>query len=102
MPSNTLTDRELTLTRIIDATPGKLYLAWTEPDLIVKWFTPAPWTIAAAETDVRTGGSNVIVMRSPEGQELPQSRHLPRSGSERQARRHRRVHVRLRSIGEAV
>ena len=36
MPSNTLTDRELTLTRIIDATPDKLYLAWTEPDLIVK------------------------------------------------------------------
>jgi len=64
-------DRELVLTRIIDAPPEKLFRAWTEPALIVQWFTPHPWTTVHAETDLRPGGSSLIVMRSPEGQEFP-------------------------------
>lgn len=64
-------DRDLSLTRFIDASPDKLYRCWTEPDLLVQWFTPAPWSTARAELDVRPGGSNLIVMRSPEGEEHP-------------------------------
>jgi uncharacterized protein YndB with AHSA1/START domain len=64
-------DRDLVLTRIIDAPPDKLFRAWTEPELIKQWFTPRPWTVAHAETDVRPGGANLIVMRSPEGEEFP-------------------------------
>ncbi|MGE3530155.1 MAG: SRPBCC family protein [Steroidobacteraceae bacterium] len=63
--------RELTLTRLIDATPDKLFRAWTEPALIKQWFAPRPWTVTRAETDVRPGGSSLVVMRSPEGQEFP-------------------------------
>ncbi len=62
---------ELTLTRIIDAPREKLYRCWTEPELLRQWFVPKPWTIAKAEVDVRPGGSSLIVMRSPEGQEMP-------------------------------
>lgn len=64
-------DRELTLVRVIDAPREKLYRAWTEPELLTKWFTPRPWTVSLAQTDVRAGGSNLIVMRSPEGEEFP-------------------------------
>lgn len=64
-------DRELVLTRIIDAPPERLFRAWTEPALIVQWFAPRPWTVALAETDPRPGGSSRIVMRSPEGLEFP-------------------------------
>ncbi|HJV92401.1 MAG TPA: SRPBCC family protein [Azonexus sp.] len=64
-------DRELVLTRIIDAPPEKLFRAWTEPALMVQWFTPHPWTTVHAETDLRPGGSSLVVMRSPEGQEFP-------------------------------
>jgi uncharacterized protein YndB with AHSA1/START domain len=64
-------ERELTLTRNIDAPREKLFRAWTEPALLVQWFTPRPWTVARAETDVRPGGASLIVMRSPEGQEFP-------------------------------
>jgi uncharacterized protein YndB with AHSA1/START domain len=67
----TTNNRELVLTRIIDAPPEKLFRAWTEPDLIKQWFVPKPWTIARAESDVRAGGSSLIVMRNPEGQEFP-------------------------------
>ncbi len=62
---------ELSLTRDIPVSPDKLYRCWTEPALIVQWFTPKPWTTVSAQTDVRPGGASLIVMRSPEGQEFP-------------------------------
>ena len=65
------TERELVLTRLIDAPREKVYRAWTEPELLKKWFAPLPWTTSRAELDVRPGGSNLVVMRSPEGQEFP-------------------------------
>lgn len=64
-------DRELVLTRILRAPREKVFQAWTEPDLLKQWFAPRPWTTAAADLDVRPGGSSCIVMRSPEGQEFP-------------------------------
>jgi uncharacterized protein YndB with AHSA1/START domain len=66
-----LSDRELILTRIFDATPDKVYRAWTEPELLVQWFAPLPWTTPRAELDVRPGGANRIVMRNPEGEDFP-------------------------------
>lgn len=68
---NAPANHELVLTRIIDAPREKLYRCWTEPALLKQWFVPKPWTIAKAEVDVRPGGSSLIVMRSPEGQEMP-------------------------------
>src|SRR5215813_10186141 len=64
-------DRELVLTRIIDAPREKVFRAWTEPELLKQWFAPLPWTTPKVETDVRPGGSTYFVMRSPEGQEFP-------------------------------
>lgn len=64
-------ERELVLTRLIDAPREKLFRAWTEPALIRQWFTPRPWTTPVVEADVRPGGSSLIVMKGPEGQEFP-------------------------------
>lgn len=64
-------DRELVITRLIKASPENVYAAWTTPELIVQWFAPKPWTTARAELDVRPGGSSLVVMRSPEGEEMP-------------------------------
>jgi uncharacterized protein YndB with AHSA1/START domain len=69
--SETSSDRELVLTRLIDVPREKLYRAWTEPELIVRWFTPAPWKTVRAEVDVRAGGSSLIVMADPDGNEYP-------------------------------
>ena len=63
--------RELVLTRIIDAPPEKVFKAWTDPELLKKWFAPMPYTVPVAETDVRPGGSSLIVMRSPDGNDFP-------------------------------
>lgn len=65
------TDRELVLTRLIDAPREKVFRAWTDPGLLRQWFAPLPYTTPVAELDVRPGGANFIVMRSPEGQDLP-------------------------------
>ena len=63
--------RDLFLRRVIYAHPEKIFNAWTEPALLKQWFAPLPWTVAKVETDVRTGGASLIVMRSPEGKEYP-------------------------------
>ena len=64
-------DRELVITRLIDAPPRKVFRAWTDPTLLKQWFAPLPWTTSVAELDVRPGGANLIVMRDPEGKEFP-------------------------------
>lgn len=65
------TDRELVLTREIDAPPEKLFKAWTQPELLKQWFAPLPFTTPHAELDVRPGGSSLIVMRGPDGTDYP-------------------------------
>lgn len=64
-------DRELTLTRLIDAPREKVYRAWTDADLLKQWFAPLPYTTPVAELDVRPGGANLIIMRGPDGKDLP-------------------------------
>jgi uncharacterized protein YndB with AHSA1/START domain len=66
-----LADRELVLTRLIDAPREKLFRAWTQPDLLRQWFAPLPYTTPVAELDVRPGGASRIVMRSPDGTDMP-------------------------------
>ncbi|MFO1161145.1 MAG: SRPBCC family protein [Reyranellaceae bacterium] len=65
------TDRELVITRLIDAPREKLYRAWTEAELLKQWFAPKPYTTPDAELDVRPGGANRIVMRGPDGKDIP-------------------------------
>jgi uncharacterized protein YndB with AHSA1/START domain len=69
--ASTVSDRDLVLTRIIDAPREKVFRAWTDPELLKQWFAPLPYTTPVAELDVRPGGSNLIVMRSPDGQDMP-------------------------------
>jgi len=64
-------DRELVLTRTINAPREKVFRAWTAPDLLKQWFAPLPYTTPAAQMDVRPGGSSRIVMRAPDGTEMP-------------------------------
>ena len=62
---------ELVLTRLIAAPPDNVYRCWTEPALLKQWFAPKPYTTPVAELDVRPGGTALIVMRGPDGKDLP-------------------------------
>jgi uncharacterized protein YndB with AHSA1/START domain len=62
---------DLKLERIIDVPPSSVWRAYTEPELLKKWFCPTPWKTIDAELDVRPGGIFRTTMQSPEGQEFP-------------------------------
>jgi uncharacterized protein YndB with AHSA1/START domain len=42
--------------RTFSAPPARVYRAWLEPDVMVRWFAPASFTTARAEVDERVGG----------------------------------------------
>lgn len=70
-PDSVATDsRVLTLTRLLAAPPDALFRCWSEPALIVQWFTPPPWKTTHAEVDLRPGGASYIVMQGPDGTEM--------------------------------
>lgn len=62
---------DLVLERVVDVPRELVWSAWTVPEHVMKWFTPAPWTTVDCEIDLRPGGIFRTVMRSPEGQEFP-------------------------------
>ena len=69
--ATSIQERELVLTRLIDASRERVYRCWTESELLKQWFAPLPWTTPHAEMDVRPGGSSLIVMAGPDGVEFP-------------------------------
>jgi uncharacterized protein YndB with AHSA1/START domain len=63
--------RDLVLERIVDVPRELVWMAWTTPEHLKRWFTPVPWTTVDCEIDLRPGGIFRAVMRSPEGEEFP-------------------------------
>jgi len=62
---------DLVLERIVSVPPELVWAAWTQPEHVKKWFTPAPWSTVECEIDLRPGGVFRTVMRSPEGEDFP-------------------------------
>jgi uncharacterized protein YndB with AHSA1/START domain len=62
---------DLVFERIVDIPSELVWTAWTTPEHLKHWFTPAPWQTVDCEIDLRPGGIFRTVMRSPEGQEFP-------------------------------
>jgi uncharacterized protein YndB with AHSA1/START domain len=61
---------DLVLERVVDVPPNLVWAAWTRPEYLKKWFTPAPWQTVECEIDLCPGGMFRTVMRGPEGQEF--------------------------------
>ena len=66
-----MTAYEMSLTRLMDVPADKLFRCWTTPELMKQWFAPKPYTTPVVETDLRPGGASKVVMKSPDGQEIP-------------------------------
>jgi uncharacterized protein YndB with AHSA1/START domain len=49
-------DREIVITRIIDAPRESVFDAWTDPGQLAEWFGPKGLTIKTHEADIREGG----------------------------------------------
>ncbi|MBN8596036.1 MAG: SRPBCC family protein [Planctomycetes bacterium] len=63
---------DLLLERVVPVRPELVWKAWTEPEHLKAWFTPAPWTTIDCKIDLRPGGIFSTTMRSPEGVVQPE------------------------------
>ena len=64
-------EREITLTRVYDAPRALVFKAWTDPQLLARWWGPKMFTNPVCEVDARPGGKLRIVMRGPDGNDYP-------------------------------
>ena len=62
-------ERELVITRVLDAPRSLVFKAWTEPEHFVRWWGPNGFTTPYCKMDVRPGGVTHFCMRSPEGRD---------------------------------
>jgi uncharacterized protein YndB with AHSA1/START domain len=66
----TPTDREIVLTRVLNAPRHLVFEAFTKPELLKRWFGPRGWSLATCEVDLKVGGGFRFVLRGPDGQEM--------------------------------
>ncbi|MFO1536012.1 MAG: SRPBCC domain-containing protein [Thermoplasmatota archaeon] len=62
----------LTIERVFNATPERLWSYWTDPTKYAKWLNPAPLDLVVHEWDVRVGGKVRFDMPQPNGDRNPQ------------------------------
>ncbi len=60
-------ERSIVVTRMLSATPERVFAAWTQPELMARWFFPSQGWTALVTADVRVGGSYRIEMRDEAG-----------------------------------
>jgi uncharacterized protein YndB with AHSA1/START domain len=70
-PATAAAERELILSRIIDAPRELVFRMWTDPAHLAKWWGPRGFTNPVCEIDARPGGALRIVMRAPDGTDYP-------------------------------
>jgi uncharacterized protein YndB with AHSA1/START domain len=60
--------KKINMVREFNAPIEKVWKAFTDPDLLVKWTAPKPWTAEMKTWDFTVGGISLYAMVSPEGQ----------------------------------
>ena len=58
----------LTLHRTINAPVETVYAAWTDPEVMRRWFAPGDLAVARAVAEVEVGGTFLIEMRGADGE----------------------------------
>jgi uncharacterized protein YndB with AHSA1/START domain len=62
-------DREIVITRLIDAPPARVFDAWTNPEQVVQWWGPRGFTTTTHKMEVKPGGVWRFVMHGPDGRD---------------------------------
>ena len=67
----TPSDREIVVTRVINAPRALVFEAWTRPEHLRHWMLgPQGWAMPVCEIDLRPGGAWHFVWRSADGAEM--------------------------------
>jgi uncharacterized protein YndB with AHSA1/START domain len=64
-------DYDLTLRRVIRASPSEIWRAWTDPTRLAQWWIPAPMITRVDQLDVSPGGGFVTRMSEDGEQFVP-------------------------------
>jgi uncharacterized protein YndB with AHSA1/START domain len=62
-------DREIVLSRLLDAPRELVFAAWTDPKQVVQWWGPRGFTTTSQEMAVTAGGVWRFVMHGPDGRD---------------------------------
>ena len=62
-------ERDFVIERRFAAPPARMFALFTEPEHLMRWWAPRPYTVPACTVDLRPGGVWHYAMRSPEGQD---------------------------------
>jgi uncharacterized protein YndB with AHSA1/START domain len=61
-------EKTLVIDRLFNASPDRMFAAWTETAQLTQWYGPEGMTAEIFENDVTPGGPYALVMRSEEGE----------------------------------
>ena len=67
LSSNAVENYTLSITRDFKASPEKVFQAWTDPEILVKWFGPKEVSTESAQIDLRIGGEYHFTLKLPDG-----------------------------------
>lgn len=56
---------DVTLTRVFASPIGKVWQAWTEDEMVKKWWGPTGFSCPVAKMNVREGGKSLVCMKAP-------------------------------------
>lgn len=64
-------DREMSITRVVDAPRELVWKIWTEPQHIKEWWGPNGFTNTIHKFDLNLGGEWTLTMHGPDGTDYP-------------------------------
>lgn len=64
-----ITEKDLTVSRVIKAPPATVWKAWKDPDHFVKWWAPSPIVTIVKKHEFYSGGAFNNIMRMEDGTE---------------------------------
>jgi uncharacterized protein YndB with AHSA1/START domain len=70
-PAPATADREIVISRVVDAPRELVWEAWTNPEHVAKWWGPRGFSTTIEKMDFSPGGVWKHVMRGPDGVEYP-------------------------------
>lgn len=62
-----LANKKIKVTREFDASPERVWKAWTESNQLDKWWAPKPWKANTQSMNFREGGLWLYYMQGPDG-----------------------------------
>ena len=60
---------QMIVSREFSGTPELVWRAWTEPELLARWWAPKPWKAMTKHMDFREGGYWLYCMQGPAGEQ---------------------------------